>query len=182
MERQLDINIEPCGLFIDKTYPFIGATPDGLVEDDVIVEVKCPISSFKIGIDAAIKTNKIQIYKYNKENKIRQINTNSNWYYQVQGQLHVTQRKTCIFGIWSGEHNPVQTEYIHRDDEFWKKKTIDFYMKCLLPEIVDPRHIRGMPMRAIILKETQSKEVGQSSEIENQIVSYQPRQLNFDEF
>lgn len=67
MELQEAIKIEPCGLFIDEYYPFIGATPDGLVGDDKIVEIKCPITAFKKGIDIAIKENKIQLYKFDKK-------------------------------------------------------------------------------------------------------------------
>lgn len=67
MERQENIKIDPCGLFIDCEYPFIGAKPDGIMGNDIIVEIKCPITAFKMGIDAAILKNKIQIYKYDKK-------------------------------------------------------------------------------------------------------------------
>lgn len=157
LELQENIHIQPCGLFIDKEYAFIGATPDGLVGEDSIVEIKCPITAFKTGIDRAIQENKIQLYKYNKKSNTRSINKNSNWYYQVQGQLHVTEKNMCIFGIWSGEKQPLLVEIIFKDDEFWntkmKEKILNFYLKCLLTEIVDPRQIRGMPIRDITLSE-----------------------------
>lgn len=38
------ISIRDCGLFIDEKYPFLGATPDGLIDDNGIVEIKCPHS------------------------------------------------------------------------------------------------------------------------------------------
>lgn len=47
MKKQENINILPCGLFIDRTYPFIGATPDELVGDDMLVEIKCPLTAVK---------------------------------------------------------------------------------------------------------------------------------------
>lgn len=67
MELQESINIEPCGLFIDENYPFIGATPDGLVGDDKIVEIKCPITAYRKGIETAIKENKIQLSSSTKK-------------------------------------------------------------------------------------------------------------------
>lgn len=42
LQRQENVDILPCGLFIDPIHPFIGATPDGLIGDDTIVEIKCP--------------------------------------------------------------------------------------------------------------------------------------------
>lgn len=34
--------IDECGLFIDEEYPFLAATPDGLICSGGIIEVKCP--------------------------------------------------------------------------------------------------------------------------------------------
>lgn len=40
-----------------------------------------------------------------------------------------------------------------RDEEFWKakmeQKLLDFYNKCLLPEIIDPRKSRSMSIRDV---------------------------------
>ncbi|KAF2890927.1 hypothetical protein ILUMI_15246, partial [Ignelater luminosus] len=39
---------------------------------------------------------------------------------------------------------------IHRDEAFWEQmlpKLKIFYYKCFLPEIIDPRHCRGLPIR-----------------------------------
>ena len=50
-----------CGLFVNSTYPWLGASPDGVVDGKSIVEVKCPYS-FKDSIISSdipylIKTN-----------------------------------------------------------------------------------------------------------------------------
>lgn len=34
----------PTGLFVDKQLQFLAASSDGLIEDDRIVEIKCPQS------------------------------------------------------------------------------------------------------------------------------------------
>ncbi|KAI4470970.1 restriction endonuclease [Holotrichia oblita] len=40
---------------------------------------------------------------------------------------------------------------IYRDDDFWNTKIVtqlrEFYFKCLLPEIIDPRSTRGREIR-----------------------------------
>ncbi|KAJ8704320.1 hypothetical protein PYW08_013044 [Mythimna loreyi] len=149
--RQENLLIEDCGLFVDKEFPFIGATPDGVVGENNIVEVKCPVAAFKHGIDNAIKQNKVQILKYNKKNNQVTLNKNSNWYYQAQGQLRVTGKQRCIFGIWGGEDEKMEVVYIQKDDVFWKNnmepKLVNFYYTHILPELVDSRRNRGMPLR-----------------------------------
>ncbi|KAL4718119.1 hypothetical protein ACJJTC_005933 [Scirpophaga incertulas] len=119
LETQEKIKIEPCGLFIDEEIPFLGATPDGLSSNDhdTIIEIKCPLTAYKIGLEDAIKNRKVTFWKDTKHGL--QINKNHQWYYQIQGQLH---RK-------------------------WKKKLTTFYLHCILPELIDPRFPRGMNIR-----------------------------------
>lgn len=169
---QEKVIIEPCGLYVDHEYPYVGATPDGLIGHDTIVEVKCPIVAFKNGLENAIAQNKIQIWKYDNKHDLI-LNKRSNWYYQIQGQLHVTQKKKCLFAVWSGENTPLKTAMIAKDDSFWendmKEKIIKFYTNWLLTEIVDSRKMRGMPLRE---NESNKSEVEQTGIL--------ARQLNFD--
>ncbi|XP_045484036.1 uncharacterized protein LOC123689155 isoform X1 [Pieris rapae] len=151
LASQEKVMIEPCGLFVDHEYPFVGASPDGLIGQDTTVEVKCPKVAYKNSLEKVIRENKIQIWRYDKKEDIIKLNKNCNWFYQVQGQLHVTRKKKCLFAVWSGENKPLKTEIINKDDVFWetkmKVKILTFYMDWLLPEIVDPRRARGMPLR-----------------------------------
>lgn len=132
-------------LFIDKDFFFLGASPDGVYEEG-IVEIKCPISAFGINADDAIRDKKIKFWHSDGT-----INQKHEWFYQVQGQLHIADKKICLFAVWTGKELPVKVEKITRDDEFWEKamknRLIDYYNKCLLPEIVDPRKSRSMPLR-----------------------------------
>lgn len=38
------ISIKPCGLILNKNYPVVGASPDGLT-NDYVVEIKCPLKN-----------------------------------------------------------------------------------------------------------------------------------------
>ncbi|XP_045455750.1 uncharacterized protein LOC123665502 [Melitaea cinxia] len=160
LQRQENVEILPCGLFIDSVHPFIGASPDGLIGQDIIVEIKCPFTVSKIGLAKSIEQNKIQILKYNKDTKTCTINKKCHWYYQIQGQLHVTGRQVCLLGIWASENEPLFTERIHKDDQFWYKhmepRLVQFYFKCLLPELVDSRYKRGMPIRKLTLQDKEN--------------------------
>lgn len=112
LEELERIKVTKCGLFIDGEINFLGATPDGIAGDS-IVEVKCPFSIFEKNIDEAILDGKLTVWS--RQRKPRKKNTNfiptitginkrHKWYYQIQGQLHITQKKMCYFAVWVGDN------------------------------------------------------------------------------
>ncbi|XP_072751049.1 uncharacterized protein [Anoplolepis gracilipes] len=119
LQMELGIEINDCKLFIDEEIPYLAATPDSIIGDDTIVEIKCPYAA------------------------------RHTYYFQVQGQLHITQRKYCIFAVWT----PFGLKYtfVERDDRFWESKMLPllkrFYEDCLIPEIIDSRAERNMSIR-----------------------------------
>lgn len=92
--------MEQCGLFIDTSQFFLGASPDGLVGNDSIIEIKCPKLISKMHPIDGIRTKVLKGYTLDENNQLN-LKTNHNYYYQVQGQLHITQRKMCYFILWS---------------------------------------------------------------------------------
>ncbi|KAI5630711.1 yqaJ-like viral recombinase domain-containing protein [Phthorimaea operculella] len=152
LSRQENINIEKCGLFIDEDHCFLGASPDGLYKDG-IVEIKCPISIHGMDIDDAINQKKIKCFK--TENGRTVINPNHDWHFQIQGQLHITKKDVCLFAVWAGPELPMKAVKVYKDDDFWAQKMLPklskFYFTCVVPEIVDPRKSRSMPLRDIVL-------------------------------
>lgn len=146
LEKQLNISIHKCGLFVDEQFFFLGASPDGIFGEGII-EVKCPISAFGMNADDAIKDKKIKFWNLNGT-----VNCRHDWFYQIQGQLHITRKDLCLLAVWTGKEFPLKIEKITRDDTFWKNKMeprlIKYYNECLLPEIVDPRKSRSMQLRS----------------------------------
>ncbi|GBP39298.1 hypothetical protein EVAR_20526_1 [Eumeta japonica] len=147
--KQQNIVIHKCGLFIDNEHFFLGASPDAVFSD----EIKCPKSAFGLHPDSAIKEKKIRMWKIIKNNVV--LNKSHDWYYQVQGQLHITKKDKCLFAVWTGTEHPLKTALIERDDTFWemnmKRPLLNFYHNSLLPEIVDSRKLRSMPLRNTVL-------------------------------
>ncbi|XP_050548520.1 uncharacterized protein LOC126910193, partial [Daktulosphaira vitifoliae] len=47
LQHRLGVNNKACSLFVHKTLQFLAASPDGLIDDDSIVEIKCPASIIK---------------------------------------------------------------------------------------------------------------------------------------
>lgn len=148
-KKILNVDIKKCGIFVDKEYPYLGATPDGIINSDGIVEVKCPASAENLTPDEGILQKKITFWTLKKSGEIGDINKKHNWYFQVQGQLNVCQKKYCQFGVWTPKG--VKIERIERDEILWKDVMVDklkfFYLNCILPELVDSRFLRSMPIR-----------------------------------
>lgn len=90
----------PCGLFVDKNLNFLAASPDGLIGDDGIIEIKCPPSIKSTTPQEAAKINKIKYLIVNKNGEV-ELKRTFHYYFQVQGQLHVTQRQYCYFIVWT---------------------------------------------------------------------------------
>lgn len=44
-ERTTKSSVTRCGIFVPQNMPFIGASPDGIVSDDILLEVKCPFTA-----------------------------------------------------------------------------------------------------------------------------------------
>ena len=169
LEEFANVKVKKCGLYIDEEFNFLGASPDGIVEEDndCIVEVKCPSSCAELFPNEAIMQRKFKFWKTDKmKSTITEVNKKHAYYYQVQGQLHISKKKYCLFALWTPKG--IKVEKIERDFDFWNKEMVlklkNFYLDCLLPEILDPRHTRSMIIRdpqdiseAIKKKETEQQ-------------------------
>lgn len=98
-----NLKVLPAGLFVDFNLPFLAASPDGLIGNDAIIEIKCPYSAKDLSPDDAQKQNKLKFMEIESENLI--LKKNHNYYFQVQGQLHITQRNLCYFVVWTPKGN-----------------------------------------------------------------------------
>lgn len=99
MEKKLGVNILSCGLFVDKKSTFLAASPDGLIDNNSIVEIKCPASIKDFTPQEAFENKKLSFMSFiDGELKLK---TSHDYYYQIQGQLHITERKYCYFVVWT---------------------------------------------------------------------------------
>lgn len=100
-----------CGLMICKSHPFLASSPDGLVGEDIVLEVKCPYSARNVHI------NSVHVpYLREAEDGGFDLKTSHNYYHQVQGQMLCTGRNRCHFIVFTFKHLIVIE--IERDDEF----------------------------------------------------------------
>ena len=85
--------VQETGFVVHPELPWLGASPDLLVESDGLGEIKCPFNQkLYLGIPV---------------------------YYmaQMQGQMQVTDRQWCDFIVWTPEKMSVQRVY--RSNEYW---------------------------------------------------------------
>lgn len=148
LQKETGLFINKSGFFIHPKHGFLGGSPDGLIGKKGLVEIKCPQYINHVTADeitAGEKKNPKTLWKNHE------INEKHHHYYQIQGQLEVTGRQYCLYYVWT-PHGTALTK-IKRNKTFWKKnmfpKLINFYWYCMLPELIDPRFERSMPLRKI---------------------------------
>lgn len=119
-----------------------------MIGDNELIEVKCffKVAKLGIGLEEAAETIPTLCLE-NINNKVSLKRTH-NYYYQVQGQLHITQRQMCYFVVFINVETPLFIERIYQDDSFWNDSMINklatFYNKCILPEIIRGNLKRGL--------------------------------------
>jgi hypothetical protein len=79
-----DINsdqIKDCGLFISEQHPFLAASPDGMIGDFGLIEIKCPYTARELTPEEAIISKKIKFAKL--ENGSLKLKRTHTYYFQV---------------------------------------------------------------------------------------------------
>jgi len=95
--------VMPCGFFAHDRYDWLGASPDGLIGKDGLLEVKCPPMADYVDVPP-------------------------HYLAQVHGELNCADRKWCDFAIWRHPDKCAITglpqwivHRIERDAEIWKR-------------------------------------------------------------
>lgn len=92
--------VQPCGLFVGREEEgFLGASPDGVIGDDTVIEIKCPAAARDLTPLDAAKNKKINCVEV-IGGKLK-LKKKHNYMYQIQGQMHLAQKEYCYFVIWT---------------------------------------------------------------------------------
>lgn len=141
------VTVQRCGMFVDPKNPFLCTSPDGLVGTEGLVEIKCPhTAKDSTSLVDVCKSHNIGL-KVNNDGSLY-LPKSHKYFYQIQGQLAITNRSWCDFFVWSP--NDFYCIRINQDHAFWDRivpKMKQFYMDCCLPEILDSRFRRKLPLR-----------------------------------
>jgi hypothetical protein len=109
-EAHQGIATTPCGIFISQDYPFLAATPDRIVNDNLLLEVKCPYTAREMKISPQTVP-----YLHCKEGKL-QLSQTHEYYYQVQGQMLCTGALAVDFVVYTLQD--MQVIRVNKDDNF----------------------------------------------------------------
>ena len=126
-----------CGLVVNPSLPWLGASPDGVVEDPSmkylgLLEIKCPFTHRFSTVEKAcsdpvffamITDDKVALKREHK------------YYYQIQGQMALCQVSWCDFVIFTLQNFTI--ERIPFNNEFWNKiqpQLTEFFFKYVLPK------------------------------------------------
>lgn len=116
----------------------LGSSPDGIVEEEYTLEIKCPfkyrmVRNFK---DVLTKKEKYIVY-YDDEEKCYKINESHDYYDQIQAEIHFAGVKYGILFIWSpNSHVAMKVE----KNNTWFQNNIslllNFYHTRYIPNIL----------------------------------------------
>lgn len=105
-QEHKNISVEQIGLAVPKWNKYIGCSTDGLVGDDGMIEIKCPVRFYK---------NLTQMEKTKEYEKLIDINH----YIQMQCGLAVLDRKWCDYVIYYPEITKIYIFRVYFNKIFW---------------------------------------------------------------
>ena len=112
----------------------MGCSPDGVVNTEKVLEVKCPSSKKHLTIEEACQ-NKNFYLKLN--NGVPKLKIKHPYYYQCQGVMALTETKTIDFIVYTEKSLHIET--IDYDAELWNAiifpELTNFYFKFMSTEI-----------------------------------------------
>ncbi|CAN7975563.1 unnamed protein product [Ixodes persulcatus] len=134
-----NVSLQHCGLVVNLSCPWLGASPDRLVYDPEeltygVLEVKCPYSLRDSEPDFVRSHD---FYLTFNENEEPSLNRDHQYYGQVLGQMALTECQWADFVVRS--ENWIAIERIWFDEEEWlrvKSNLDSFYFTYMLPHLV----------------------------------------------
>ena len=91
-------SVTRCGLFINPKCPWLDCSPDGVVNTEKVLEVKCPSSKKHLTIEEACQDKNFYM-KFN--NGVPKLKIKHPYYYQCQGIMALTETKTIDFIVYT---------------------------------------------------------------------------------
>ncbi|XP_065894857.1 uncharacterized protein [Dysidea avara] len=128
-----------CGLILDPEFPFLGATPDGLVYckccESRVLEIKCPFSCKNKAFSEAILDN--SSFFLEDDNGRLALKEDHMYYYQIQLQMKLCHMQHCDFVAW--REGEIFHQMVELDSDFIDSAIHDvepFIKLAILPELV----------------------------------------------
>jgi YqaJ-like viral recombinase domain len=135
-EQQRGITVSPSGFTLHNEYPYLGASADGIIDNSVVLEIKCPYSGRDKTISELINSGYDHI-QYGMDDKL-QLKVNSNYYCQVQGEMAIKKVTKSHFVVWTPKDMAVID--VPFDEQYWNEILLPalkkFYENHILPTLL----------------------------------------------
>ena len=135
-EAARGIKTERCGLFIDPTCCWLGASPDRFVPGESsamagLVEIKCPFSAADSTIQEYATKRGSCLQLVNGEVALKR---SHNYYHHIIGQMGIANVPWCDFVVWTTKGMFVERVAFNEDHWFsFRRQLTDFYFEFMLP-------------------------------------------------
>ena len=114
----------------------LGASPDGIVDDETVLEAKCPYTERNLTIEEAVQSSVTFCLQKCESEQCYALKKDHVYWHQVQGEMYFSQRK-FYFVVWTTKDCAVVR--IERDDN-WAANILlltQFYFSHIFPKIVE---------------------------------------------
>ena len=131
--QETGLTVEDSGLWLDPS-GILGASPDGLIGSNCVLEVKCPFTQRHSEMAEAVMSKGFCLEKNETGYSLKKTHV---YWHQVQGQLFITHREICFFVVWTLKETLVLQ--INKDEQ-WREnfdtlKT--FFKEHMLKKILE---------------------------------------------
>ena len=112
----------------------LGASPDGLIAEDYVLEMKCQFSQREEPLKDSLRK---KAFCLERSGSTYFLKKNHAYWHQVQGQMYVTKRNNCYFLVWTKSWSVVVDV---KKDASWEgniAKLREFYFENVLPKILN---------------------------------------------
>ena len=116
--------VEECGFFIHPEHDWLGASPDGLINNDGVIEIKCPFG-----------------LRDKKEPEFKTAGQQPHYYAQMQIEMAVTGRKWCDFYQWAKHGDCLERVEFSKEWFDNALPLLESFYKRYLNELDSPEHL-----------------------------------------
>ncbi|KAJ8932034.1 hypothetical protein NQ314_015007 [Rhamnusium bicolor] len=110
--EETKLEVVPTGLWLTEC-GFLGSSPDSLVGDNAIIEIKCPYKFREKLMTEELQTDHSYIVYCDGDELV--LNKNHEYYHQIQGNLTICDRELCYLFIWTPRENFLFEVYRDKD-------------------------------------------------------------------
>ena len=133
-EKTSGLSVRQSGLVVNQNEPYVAASPDGIIDHNTILEIKCPTKP----LNQLLATGKYDLQIDENGQYVLQPKGRNGYYTQVQMTMFCTGTKLCKFVVWTEGEGVIAD--VHYDSDFVNEimhRVRKFYFQTMLVRLTD---------------------------------------------